>query len=133
MSRRHTVQKQMIGETLARLDHPTATEIYEEIRRAYPQISLGTVYRNLSQMADDGEILRISFSGEPDRFDPNSYEHYHIACSCCGKICDTDQATMASLIEQIDRAVEDCTGIKVEKRIMIFSGICAECQSAAQL
>jgi Fur family peroxide stress response transcriptional regulator len=129
MSRRHSTQKQMIGDALARLDHPTAAEVYEEIRKAYPQISLGTVYRNLNLMTDDGEILRLSFSGAPDRFDPNAHEHYHVACSRCGRIFDTDHTFPSGLIEQIDGAVEACTGIKVENRIMMFSGICAACRS----
>lgn len=132
MSRRYSVQKQMVGEALERLDHPTAAEVYEEIRKDYPQISLGTVYRNLSLMADDGEILRLPFSGAPDRFDPNAHEHYHVACSRCGRIFDTDHSFPSELIGQIDHAVEACTGIKVENRIMMFSGVCAACQSAGR-
>ncbi len=132
MARRYSAQKQMIGDALERLEHPTAAEVYEEIRKAYPQISLGTVYRNLGLMADEGEILRLSFSGAPDRFDPNNHEHYHVACSHCGRIFDTDNTIPAELILQIDRAVENCTGIKVENRFMMFSGICKVCQSAGQ-
>lgn len=132
MSRRYSAQKQMIGDALGRLEHPTAAEVYEEIRKAYPQISLGTVYRNLGLMADDGEILRLPFSGAPDRFDPNTHEHYHVACSRCGRIFDTDNTIPSELLMQIDRAVESCTGIKVENRIMMFSGICRACQSGKQ-
>ncbi len=130
MDRRSSAQKRMIGDVLAQMDHPTAAEVYEEIRKAYPQISLGTVYRNLGLMADDGEILRLSFSGAPDRFDPNAHEHYHVACSHCGRIFDTDHTLPSGLIEEIDRAVEACTGVRVENRVMMFSGICAACQSA---
>lgn len=132
MNRRYSAQKQMVEDALAGMDHPTAAEVYERIRKAYPQISLGTVYRNLSLMADDGEILRLSFSGAPDRFDPNAHEHYHIACSRCGRIFDTDHTIPSALIRQIDDAVEACTGIKVEKRIMMFSGICAACRSGLE-
>lgn len=132
MARRFSVQKQMIEDTLAQLDHPTAAEVYEEIRKDYPQISLGTVYRNLNLMADDGEILRLSFPDTPDRFDPNAHEHYHVACSRCGRIFDTDHRIPSELIAQMDRAVEACTGVRVENRIMMFRGICAECRSAGQ-
>ncbi len=129
MSRRHTAQKRMIEDTLARLDHPTATEVYEEIRKSYPQISLGTVYRNLSTMAGEGEILRLSFQNAPDRFDPNAHEHYHVACSRCGRIFDTDNTMPSELVREIDRAVEACTGVRVESRTMLFSGICATCRA----
>jgi Fur family peroxide stress response transcriptional regulator len=129
MARRYSAQKKMIGDTLAQMDHPTAAEVYEEVRKAYPQISLGTVYRNLSLMADDGEILRLSFPDAPDRFDPNAHEHYHVACSRCGRIFDTDHTLSPELVKQIDRAVEACTGVRVENRMMIFIGVCAACQS----
>lgn len=132
MTRRYSTQKRMIRDALVHLDHPTAAEVYEEIRKAYPQISLGTVYRNLSLMAGDREILRLSFSGAPDRFDPNAYEHYHVACSRCGQIFDTNHTIPPELVGQIDRAVEACTGVKVENRMMMFSGVCAACQSAGR-
>ncbi len=132
MTRRHSTQKGMIKDALARLDHPTAAEVYEEIRKIYPQISLGTVYRNLNLMAGDGEILRLPFSGAPDRFDPNVREHFHVMCSRCGRIFDTNHTIPPGLITQIDHAVEACTGVKVESRVMIFKGICAACQPAGQ-
>ncbi|MDR2180185.1 MAG: transcriptional repressor [Synergistaceae bacterium] len=130
MARRYSAQKEIIGEALARLDHPTAAEVYEEVRRNLPQISLGTVYRNLSLMAEEGELLRLSFPEAPDRFDPNVYEHYHASCVCCGRIFDTDGTVGSGLVGEIDRAVEACTGVRVESRVMIFSGVCAACQSA---
>ncbi len=131
-TRRYSTQKQMIGDALARLDHPTAAEVYEEIRKTYPQISLGTVYRNLNLMAGEGEVLRLSFSEAPDHFDPNAHEHYHVVCNRCGRIFDTDHTIPAGLMGQIDRAVEACTGVRVESRMMMFSGICAACQSAGR-
>lgn len=132
MTKRQSAQKRMIEGVLARLDHPTAAEVYEEIRRDYPQISLGTVYRNLGMMAGDGEILRLSFSGAPDRFDPNTHEHYHVACSRCGRIFDTDRTFPSALIAQLDRAVEESTGVRVENHTMIFTGICTACQCTAR-
>ncbi len=129
MARRYSAQKQIIEDTLAKMDHPTAAEVYEEIRKAYPQISLGTVYRNLGLMADDGEILRLSFPDAPDRFDPNAHEHYHVSCSRCGRIFDTDRTFPSELVRQVDRAVEACTGVRVESRVMMFRGVCAACRS----
>lgn len=121
----------MIEGALRLLDHPTAAEVYEKIRKDYPQISLGTVYRNLNLMAGDGEIMRLSFSGAPDRFDPNAGEHYHIVCSRCGRIFDTEGGAIPQeLLERLDKAVEDSTGLEVESRIMLFCGICPSCKKA---
>ncbi|MDR1621630.1 MAG: transcriptional repressor [Synergistaceae bacterium] len=132
MARRHSAQKGIIGEVLARLDHPTAAEVYEEVRKNFPQISLGTVYRNLSLMAENGELLRLYFPEAPDRFDPNAYEHYHAVCLRCGRIFDTDRTVPGELIGKIDQAVEACTGVRVESRVMIFSGVCKACQSGGR-
>lgn len=127
MNRRYSVQKRMIRETLKRLDHPTAAQVYEEIWKVYPQISLGTVYRNLNIMAEEGEILRLPFSGAPDHFDQNPEEHYHIVCSRCGRIFDTD-GIPRELLAELDDAVQACTGVEVQSRNMIFYGICVACK-----
>jgi Fur family peroxide stress response transcriptional regulator len=129
-SKRNSVQKRIIQETLMEMDHPTATEVYERVRQDCPQISLGTVYRNLGTMADEGEVLRFSFSGEPDRFDPMTREHFHVVCSVCGRIFDTDPHIVPNLLHQLDREVERKTGVEVRERTLLFSGICAACREA---
>jgi Fur family peroxide stress response transcriptional regulator len=128
MTKRFTIQKQMIEEALRVLDHPTAAEVYGEIRKAYPQISLGTIYRNLNTMASNGEIMRLSFSGSPDRFDQNPDEHYHIVCSRCSRIFDTDGGIPKEILVQLDKAVEVGTGVEVKSRVMLFCGICSSCK-----
>ena len=129
MARRFSAQKKMIEDTLMRLDHPTASEVYDQIRKDYPQISLGTVYRNLGTMSAEGEILRLSFADAPDRFDINAHEHFHAACNRCGRIFDTDGKLPADLLQKLDAAVEASTGIRVESRTMVFDGACAACRA----
>lgn len=131
MSKRYSAQKRMIEDTLDLLNHPSAAEVYEQIRKNYPQISLGTVYRNLGSMADEGQVLRLSFTNAPDRFDMNTHEHFHAVCSCCGHIFDTDGRLPAHLLAQLDAAVEESTGIRVESRSMMFRGICPDCREQA--
>jgi Fe2+ or Zn2+ uptake regulation protein len=126
--KRNSVQKRMIGETLTRMDHPTAAEVYEQVRRDCPQISLGTVYRNLGSMADEGEVLRLSLVGEADRFDPRTQEHFHVVCSVCGRIFDTDHSVASELIHKLDQAIEHSTGVQIEQRTLLFGGICAKCR-----
>ena len=62
-----------------REDHPTADMIYTSIRREYPRISLGTVYRNLSLLTESGEIQKITTDGA-DRFDAKVAPHSHFVC-----------------------------------------------------
>jgi len=118
----------MIENSLMKLNHPTAAEIYEDIRKDYPNISLGTVYRNLGAMAESGEILRITLGDSPDRFDINSNEHIHVVCTKCGHVYDADNHNMNELIEKIDQIVEESTGVHVESREMIFKGTCSNCR-----
>ena len=73
---------------MTRTDHPTAEMIYENLRKEYPKISLGTVYRNLSLLSDIGEIQTISTGVGPDRFDGNAKPHYHFICKNCGQVMD---------------------------------------------
>lgn len=75
---------------LGRCDHPTAETVYTSIREEFPNISLGTVYRNLSLLAEIGEIQKLSTGIGPDRFDGNTESHYHFICSHCGSVLDLD-------------------------------------------
>lgn len=68
--------------------HPTADLIYENVRKEYPNISLGTVYRNLSLLAEQGEILKLSCDDEKDHFDANTMPHHHFYCRCCHQVID---------------------------------------------
>jgi len=129
MNRRYSAQKMMIENALMRLNHPTAAEIYEDIRKEYPNISLDTVYRNLGLMAETGEILRIPMGNSPDRFDINTHEHLHVICTGCGTVFDSDSHGLEEIFEKIDDFIENSTGVQVENRVMFFKGICAACRS----
>ncbi|MDE7367787.1 MAG: transcriptional repressor [Lachnospiraceae bacterium] len=71
-----------------RTDHPTADMVFTALQKTMPNISLGTVYRNLSQLADRGTILRISCNGTADHFDAMTQPHPHFFCDCCGCVQD---------------------------------------------
>ena len=71
-----------------RYDHPTAETVYMDIKKDFPNISLGTVYRNLSLLSDLGEIQKITTGVGPDRFDGNPRPHCHFQCRTCGDVLD---------------------------------------------
>lgn len=71
-----------------RTDHPTADMVYTAIREVYPNISLGTVYRNLTLLEQQGEIIKISCGENSDRFDARTATHYHFICEDCGCVDD---------------------------------------------
>ena len=68
--------------------HPTAEEVFFEARQQMPNIALGTVYRNLNSLVDEGFVRRITLSGTPDRFDKKNCDHDHLVCQKCGKLKD---------------------------------------------
>ena len=70
------------------MDHPTAEWVYRQARRSLPRISLGTVYRNLKQLAEAGFIREIQAGGQALRFDANTGPHHHVRCVGCGRVND---------------------------------------------
>ena len=69
-------------------EHPTADTVYLHVKKEFPNISLGTVYRNLNLLADMGEITKIPTPDGGDRFDGDIHPHYHVVCTSCGKVID---------------------------------------------
>ena len=108
---------------MTRTDHPTAETIYENLRKEYPKISLGTIYRNLSLLTDIGEIQTISTGVGPDRFDGNAKPHYHFICTHCGQVIDLKMQGL----EHINLlAQHEFPGI-IEGHSVFFYGSCEEC------
>lgn len=86
---RNTRQKEIVLSVLKeRCDHPTAQEIYEAVRMELPRISLGTVYRNLEVLSENGTIRKIDAAGREKRYDANRVRHFHFRCLNCGKVED---------------------------------------------
>lgn len=121
-AKRDAILKLMRSE---RLDHPTANDVYLAIRKTYPNISLGTVYRNLNEMSGDGSILKISSPHAPDRFDHTIEPHLHFVCSHCGRICDLH---FNSLFFSMKKALES-EGFEIENFSITITGACPNCTS----
>ena len=111
-----------------RSDHPTAQDVYREVLEAFPRISVGTVYRNLMQLADAGEIRLVDVGDGTSRFDCNADDHQHFKCTECGQIFD-----VASIEPQ---ALEDALGASVPGMPSSFAltvyGVCDECLKESQ-
>ena len=67
--------------------HPTAEQVFMEMKKEHPSIAIGTVYKHLNALAEEGLLHRITESGSPDRYD-RTERHDHLICSRCGKIED---------------------------------------------
>ena len=106
-----------------RYDHPTADTVYMNIRQEFPNISLGTVYRNLNLLADAGEILSIKTPGG-SRFDRTIEPHAHIICTSCSRVIDVPLPFDA----QLDVKASEQIGWHVTSHYTIFEGLCPDCR-----
>lgn len=121
---RHSKQRETILGILRSTDcHPTADWVYEQARKVIPNISLGTVYRNLNLLAEQNQALRIE-QGHVSRYDGRTENHYHLVCTECGKVCDVHMP----IDETLNRKVASNTGFEVVSHRAMFFGICSECQ-----
>lgn len=128
MAVKYSRQRQVIHNFLmTRKDHPTADVVYQNVRQEDPHISLGTVYRNLTLLADRGEILRLHVGDGVDHFDAETSLHSHFVCTRCG--CVTD-LSLNCLEDMINRARQVCNG-EIENLDACFHGVCADCLNAA--
>ena len=121
---KYSRQRESIKEFLrGRTDHPTADTVYENMKLLYPNISLGTVYRNLSLLAEIGEIRKLSSFSGADRFDGRTDRHSHFMCNCCGSVIDMES-------DEIDRIMEiagkDFKGSISDYNARFF-GLCEDC------
>jgi Fur family peroxide stress response transcriptional regulator len=104
--------------------HPTASWIYDELKKEFPDLSQGTVYRNLSVLAEQGLVQVLRSGSTFDRFDADVSAHYHVICTVCGKVEDVDMKVDASG----DTAAAESTGYRISGHRLDFYGVCPDCQ-----
>lgn len=108
---------------MARKDHPTAEVIYASIREQYPNISLGTVYRNLNLLEELGEVRKLRCGNGPDHFDGDMAPHYHFLCKECGQVADMPMSHM----EEINTLAGRYYPGRIENHETVFYGVCPQC------
>ena len=129
MSLKYSRQRESIRENLInRMDHPTADMVYSDIRQIYPNISLGTVYRNLALLSDRGEIARIHTKDGTLHFDRNTEPHDHFVCRSCGRITDIEAPSAEEIKEEVKAAndIVDVVGhyVALKKSGRNYMGLC---------
>ena len=126
---KHSKQREMIKDFLmSRKDHPTADIVYMNVRQLNPNISLGTVYRNLTLLADIGEIQRLRLGDGVDHFDADISKHYHFICGHCGKVIDLEMEDIDLVMEIAGRHFKG----SITGHTTYFSGLCEDCLKEAE-
>ena len=108
--------------------HPTADWIYEQARKEMPNISLGTVYRNLNVLRDEGKIRELCFNNGVSRWDGDIRDHYHVRCIECGRVEDVPHIFPRVSAEEIEKL----TGYEIYSHRLEFLGMCPQCQKKAK-
>ena len=122
--RRNTPQRRVILQELCQTEsHPTASDLYAIVRRRLPRISLGTVYRNLEVLHEDGIIHKMEFAGSEARFDGNISPHYHVRCTECDRVDDVFSLEPGQKPHQPPQL----GGYQVTGHRLEYFGVCPDC------
>jgi Fur family peroxide stress response transcriptional regulator len=123
--RRNTNQREAILKILINTrSHPTADDIYDEVREEIPNISKGTVYRNLQVLQEMGQVRELNLDGTKSRFEVATASHYHFRCENCGRLLDLD----VPINKELDREIAKQTGLSISHHQLEFRGLCHSCQ-----
>lgn len=123
-SRKRTAILNALQETTV---HPTADWVYAQLKPRYPNLSLGTVYRNLKKFCDSGKAISIGVIGGQEHFDGNVKPHAHFVCEQCGAVLDIHQTFFGG--DEL-MALSEKVGMQVEEAAVMFRGVCGKCKKA---
>jgi Fe2+ or Zn2+ uptake regulation protein len=119
-----TPQRRLIYKALeGKTTHPTADEVWAEVKTVMPDVSLATVYKTLRELVDKGFLVEIRHNNDSSRFDPRTDDHSHLLCIGCNKLEDVSQT-----FPQLDLAHDQKRGFRMVKNEVIFYGYCPDCQ-----
>ena len=123
----------IMNNLISRTDHHTAEAVYTSVRKDYPNISLGTVYRNLSLLVDMGHVIKVPCEDGSVHFDGRVSPHYHFQCTCCKKIYDIEIADEFKMKEQdLLNSVNSVFDGDIEGSTSFFYGVCGPCKRGGQ-
>jgi Fur family transcriptional regulator, peroxide stress response regulator len=129
MKYRNSRQRQRILEILKETkSHPTADQVYKKMKEEFPELSLGTVYRNLNVLLEQGHIEKLPFGSTFDRFEAKIKPHYHFVCDKCGLVEDFKMPLYAG----INKNAEKFGSFKILRHRIDFFGLCKKCQKSSK-
>lgn len=127
IKRKNSKKRDAILEALASVkEHPTAEMLYAALKPSIPELSLGTVYRNLSVLAQEGLVVSVAHVDGQERYDARIDPHAHFVCRKCNKVLDID---MPDLIQPMCSQVNQMIGCEAESYSLCFNGLCDKCKA----
>ncbi len=121
---RNSRQRRRILELLQLSDaHPTADRIYSKLKKEFPKLSLGTVYRNLTILVEQDLVKKIHFGSTFDRFEAHMDQHYHLICEKCKNIFDFHMP----VYNELNVKARQLTNFSIQRHMIEFFGTCQNC------
>ncbi len=117
-SKREAIFKTIAGTK----SHPSARWVYEELKDDIPNLSLGTVYRNIALFKEQGKIISVAMVNGEERIDADVSDHAHFVCECCGAVHDLYQSELSPLEKELSDM-----GFEVKRKNLVYHGLCREC------
>jgi Fur family peroxide stress response transcriptional regulator len=109
---------------LSTKEHPSAEMIYDELKKIEPNLSLGTVYRNLKLLEDLGMVKKVTNINNVERYDAITSDHIHFVCDKCGAVMDLPMFDNEAIIEKFNHDVNG----SIEWVNIILGGTCKNCR-----
>lgn len=123
---RYSKKREAIFEAIRATDmHPSAEWVYQVLKPAHPDLSLGTVYRNLSFFKEQGSVCCVGVVKGQERFDATVTPHTHFVCDVCGAVLDLHKIPVDAML---DSTVGQQYGVSVDHHELVFHGSCASCR-----
>lgn len=119
-----TPQRVAIVEELYRNGHMNIDELYKNLLKKFPSISLATIYKNVNAMVEKIFLNEVKIPEAKSVYELAKEEHSHLVCSNCGNIEDIQIST-----EALESSLSTISDFKIESTEVIFSGICKHCQN----
>ena len=124
---KHSKKRDAILQVIRSTDcHPSAEWIYSQVKPIYPDISLGTVYRNLALFEETGEVIAVATVDGQKRYDATSEAHTHFICECCNSVIDVETPQP---FEEMYKSLGKEYGLKASYHSLTFYGKCDKCQN----
>lgn len=101
--------------------HPSAKWVYEQLKEEHPDLSLGTVYRNIALFKENGKAVSVANILGEERLDGDTSAHAHLVCKCCGKIDDIEMPSLVSMGNTADFTTDFVS--------VTYFGLCKDCNS----
>ena len=116
--------QQILDLVLCSIEHPTAEQIFLQMKQENSKIAQATVYNNLNALVADGKLLRLSQPGAPDRYD-NTTRHDHLICTCCGALADFK-------FTDLTHDIEAALGARIQSYDLRIHYLCPACRKAQE-